>query len=106
MKLLKCKRNLIIIAMMIVASCTNMTKPTDPCAPFKYMGIKVSVPYPTANDGHPVYNVLIDSCEYIFVYYSNASWGAHKGNCKYCSARRLKETDSMLTIKLEGLSTD
>ncbi len=31
--------------------------------------------------------VIIDSCEYIFVPYGDASWGSHKGNCKYCKLR-------------------
>jgi hypothetical protein len=34
--------------------------------------------------------VEIDSCEYIYVPNGNASWGAHKGNCKFCLARRSK----------------
>lgn len=32
----------------------------------------------------------IDSCEYIFVPDGNASWGAHKGNCKFCTQRNSK----------------
>ena len=32
----------------------------------------------------------IDSCEYIFVPDGNASWGAHKGNCKFCIQRNSK----------------
>jgi hypothetical protein len=34
-----------------------------------------------------IYTVIIDSCEYIYVSYGNASWGSHKGNCKYCAMR-------------------
>lgn len=32
----------------------------------------------------------IDSCEYIFVPNGSASWGAHKGNCKFCAKRNSK----------------
>lgn len=32
----------------------------------------------------------IDSCEYIKVGTGNSTWGSHKGNCKYCQARRKK----------------
>lgn len=32
----------------------------------------------------------IDGCEYVHILNGNASWGAHKGNCKYCLARNAK----------------
>ena len=34
--------------------------------------------------------IVIDSCEYIYVPNGNGSWGAHKGNCKFCLARSVK----------------
>lgn len=34
--------------------------------------------------------VEIDGCEYIYVPNGNASWGSHKGNCKFCLARHAK----------------
>jgi hypothetical protein len=34
--------------------------------------------------------VEIDGCEYIFVPNGNASWGTHKGNCKFCLSRSAK----------------
>lgn len=34
--------------------------------------------------------VEIDSCEYIYVPNGNGSWGAHKGNCKFCAQRNSK----------------
>jgi hypothetical protein len=37
----------------------------------------------------PYQTIVIDSCEYVYVFNGNASWGSHKGNCKFC-AERLK----------------
>lgn len=31
--------------------------------------------------------IIIDSCEYIYENGGNASWGSHKGNCKFCKER-------------------
>lgn len=41
-------------------------------------------------DGVEVEIVTIDSCEYIHIRGGNASWGSHKGNCKYCAKRNKK----------------
>lgn len=32
--------------------------------------------------------VEIDSCEYLYIKNGNATWGSHKGNCKFCVARQ------------------
>lgn len=32
--------------------------------------------------------IVIDSCEYIGYIAGNASYLSHKGNCKYCAARK------------------
>lgn len=37
--------------------------------------------------GQPIEIITIDSCEYIYVGNGNASWGSHKGNCKFCTER-------------------
>jgi hypothetical protein len=38
--------------------------------------------------------VIIDSCEYISY---NGGYGlAHKGNCKYCAERRMKEQEELI----------
>lgn len=37
--------------------------------------------------GRGVDIIVIDSCEYIYIPNGNASWGAHKGNCKFCLGR-------------------
>jgi hypothetical protein len=34
--------------------------------------------------------VVIDSCEYIKINGGNATWGSHKGNCKFCIERSKK----------------
>lgn len=31
--------------------------------------------------------VVLDSCEYVYVTAGPASWGSHKGNCKFCAER-------------------
>jgi len=33
---------------------------------------------------------VIDSCEYIKIEGGNATWGSHKGNCKFCAERSKK----------------
>lgn len=32
--------------------------------------------------------VIIDSCEYVYVMSGHLTWGSHKGNCRFCAARR------------------
>lgn len=44
-------------------------------------------------DGIPVKTYVIDSCEYIGDISSSSSktnWATHKGNCKFCAERALK----------------
>lgn len=40
--------------------------------------------------GQEIKIVVIDNCEYLYVSNGNASWGAHKGNCKFCLTRHAK----------------
>jgi len=40
--------------------------------------------------GQNIEIVVIDSCEYLYVSNGNASWGSHKGNCKFCLQRLAK----------------
>lgn len=40
--------------------------------------------------GQNIEIVVIDSCEYLYVSNGKASWGAHKGNCKFCLTRHAK----------------
>lgn len=40
--------------------------------------------------GQQIEVVTIDSCEYVYFSNGNASWGSHKGNCKFCLARSAK----------------
>lgn len=35
----------------------------------------------------PITIATIDSCEYIIVNAGYATWGSHKGNCKFCMER-------------------
>ncbi len=37
--------------------------------------------------GSKVEIVIFDNCEYIDVNRGQASWGSHKGNCKFCAER-------------------
>lgn len=98
------KNLMIILFVLMVASCGDeVTKSTDPNVPVNCLGVKFDVPGNVLMGESPVYTVLIDSCEYLYISYSNASWGAHKGNCKYCAARRVKELDSLLDVKFSAL---
>ncbi len=40
--------------------------------------------------GQTIEIMTIDSCEYIYIPNGNASWGSHKGNCKFCAERSKK----------------
>lgn len=40
--------------------------------------------------GREIIIVVIDNCEYLYVSNGKASWGAHKGNCKFCLTRHAK----------------
>lgn len=31
--------------------------------------------------------IEVDGCEYIYISNGNASWGSHKGNCKFCAKK-------------------
>lgn len=42
--------------------------------------------------GHPIETVTYDSCEYVRFYNGTATWGAHKGNCKFCKQRTTTNT--------------
>jgi hypothetical protein len=48
-----------------------------------------STPY-RLSGGVDVQIVVIDSCEYIKINGGNATWGSHKGNCKFCAERSKK----------------
>lgn len=48
-----------------------------------------STPY-VLDGGVNVRIVVIDSCEYIKTDGGNATWGSHKGNCKFCAERNKK----------------
>lgn len=43
-----------------------------------------------SENGSRVEFVEIDSCEYLYVPNGNASWGSHKGNCRFCKTRNIK----------------
>lgn len=52
-------------------------------------------------DPRGIYSITYDSCEYLYISINNASWGSHKGNCKYCAARAAKR-DSALVRNIRG----
>lgn len=41
-------------------------------------------------EGDNIDVLTIDSCEYIYIGKGNASWGSHKGNCRFCIQRNKK----------------
>jgi hypothetical protein len=64
---------ILIILLVTTVSCTNDPIPEN---------IKIGSPA-----GQYLEIWVIDSCEYIYYDMGNASWGTHKGNCKYCKLR-------------------
>jgi hypothetical protein len=71
---------ILIIFMLFFFACNN----TQPDLPTVRLGPLEN--FFSGADCH--YQIVeIDSCEYIYVMNSNASWGSHKGNCKFCAER-------------------
>jgi hypothetical protein len=73
----------ILIILLLFLTCELMPDKPDPNQ--KFVEMKWSQYDPSK--GWPYHIVIIDSCEYIFVQNGNASWGSHKGNCKFCAER-------------------
>lgn len=65
-----------LLVAVIFCGCEGNVKPT-------------STPY-ILDGGLGVKIFVIDSCEYIKIEAGNATWGSHKGNCKFCVERSKK----------------
>jgi hypothetical protein len=72
-----------IVLLLFLVSCLPETNPNQ-----KYVALQWSY---AEGSNWPYQTVVIDSCEYIFVQNGSASWGSHKGNCKFCAERTDKE---------------
>lgn len=73
--------------MLLILSCTG--EGVDPNQ--KTVHIEEG-PIKLLDDGNRTYKTIVmDSCEYIYVSNANASWGSHKGNCKFCAERLQKD---------------
>ena len=68
---------LIVFVLFLFACSTQPDLPTVRLGPFNF--------FSSANCSYQT--VVIDSCEYIYVMNGNASWGSHKGNCRFCAER-------------------
>jgi hypothetical protein len=66
----------VLLVAVIFCGCEGNVKPT-------------STPY-ILDGGLGVKIFVIDSCEYIKIEGGNATWGSHKGNCKFCAERSKK----------------
>ncbi len=69
------KKNILIIALLsIFCSCSNQGDSDKP----------KRITYPVTEGSSNVDLVIIDSCEYLFGAWGNATVLTHKGNCKNC----------------------
>ena len=82
----------ITVLIAVLISCSSKT-PEYPIGAFKRLPITVAVPIELGDA--KTYIVEIDSCEYVLVSWGNATWGSHKGNCKYCAMRARNLADSL-----------
>lgn len=67
----------VLLAVVLFVGCDMDTTINTKTTGLKYYGRDISV-------------FEIDSCEYIYVSNLDASWGSHKGNCKFCLQRSAK----------------
>jgi hypothetical protein len=72
-----CKLVLCTVLLSTLFSCDLETNVSNKEIDYKHFGRSIKV-------------YEIDSCEYIYFPNGNASWGAHKGNCKFCAQRNSK----------------
>ncbi len=79
------KKTIILLTIVTLCSCEkgSSVKESSVTASRRELDVKF-------NSSADIELVEIDGCEYIYVPNGNASWGAHKGNCKYCEARKCK----------------
>ena len=78
---------LIFLVLTFFACEKNTIDPNQKFVQLKYCydnALLVRIPYEI---------VVIDSCEYIHIQNGDASWGTHKGNCKFCAERRNRVKD-------------
>lgn len=45
---------------------------------------------------HPFYEIVRDSCEYLYLHAGYSGYLAHKGNCKHCAEVRQREYDALV----------
>jgi len=67
----------VLLAVVFLVGCDMHTNINKKTTGLKYYGQDISV-------------FEIDSCEYVYISNGNASWGSHKGNCKFCLQRLAK----------------
>lgn len=68
------KKSLFVLILgLVIASCDTTVKTSEDSTQF-WRGNSIEV-------------IVYDSCEYVLFSNGQSSWGAHKGNCKYCAER-------------------
>jgi hypothetical protein len=85
-----------IILLLMCCFCSHNLSSDAQQATTKSLNVSVMYTEVGINENGVVFSVCIDSCEYIYVSSGNASWGGHKGNCKYCAARASAKDSAML----------
>ena len=65
-------KKLILILAVLITACET-TIPVQE-TPHKYKGQNIEI-------------IEFDECEYVLFWDGNATWGSHKGNCKFCKGR-------------------
>ena len=68
--------NKLIVILLILSSCTQQTVDSK------------KTEYYFSNAVNPIELTIIDSCEYLYGPWGNATILTHKGNCRFCKQRK------------------
>lgn len=79
---------LFIIFVALLIFCKDFEHALDPNK--KYVKLKYYSNSSCEASFREYETVVLDSCEYVYVTAGPASWGSHKGNCKFCAERSKK----------------
>lgn len=77
--------SLAIVFVALLIFCKDIEQDLDPNK--KYVKLKYYSNSSCEASFREYETVVLDSCEYVYVTAGPASWGSHKGNCKFCAER-------------------
>jgi hypothetical protein len=95
------KKLIVLIAILFLTSCGLTQKEKEEKSNQNAQQYKMELPDQRNDKGYKI--IVLDSCEYIYAWFGEGNGGGsltHKGNCKFCKQRRMKEiSDEYKIIK-------